>query len=76
MMDFIIVIRGVMVNEYLAIRQDITTQIKDLGLSIPVFAHLPGEESGIEIIWTNPEMELEHLSMINKCISEKQAINE
>jgi len=66
-MKFIIVIKGVDEEMYEGITRDITTQCKIAGYPIPIFAYLPSyTEEAIEIVWTDPEMELKHLEMISK----------
>lgn len=65
-MKFIIVIRGVHLEEYEGIIGDITKQCVAAGYPVPVFAYLPADEPAIEIVWTDAEMELKHLKMISE----------
>ena len=65
-MKYIIVIRGVLGEEYESIKRDITNQCGVNGFHIPIFVYLPASEPEIEIVWTDAEIHLKHLEMINK----------
>lgn len=56
-MKCIIVIKGVSLRDYLSIRDDLASQIKEKGWEIPLFAHLPADYTEIEVVWLDDEME-------------------
>lgn len=57
-MKCIIVIKGVSLQDYLNIRQDLTNQIKEKEWEVPLFCHLyTADYAEIEVIWLDEEME-------------------
>ena len=57
-MKCIIVIKGVSLQDYLNIRQDLTNQIKEREWEVPLFCHLyAADYADIEVVWLDEEME-------------------
>jgi len=56
-MKYIIVIKGVMYQEYQQIREDLIIQIKSIGWQVPLFCHLPSDYADIKVVWLNEDIE-------------------
>lgn len=62
-MNFILVIKGVTLDEYKAIKQDLAEQFQAKGLEVPVFAMLPQDYAEIEVLWIDEGMEKENFAL-------------
>lgn len=56
-MKCIIVIKGVSLDIYRMIRQDLTSQIQEKDWSVPLFCCLPSDYTDIEVVWLDEDME-------------------
>lgn len=56
-MKCILVIKGVTLQDYNRIREDLTKQFNDRNIPLPLFCLLPADYTEIEVVWLDEDME-------------------
>lgn len=76
MVKYILVIKGVPLHIYEAVKEDLAKQYQAKEIESPIFCHLPGDYAEIEVVWIDEEMEKYHFSTtVNRQAESTERVN-